>query len=147
MHGDQYLTEQRYDQMEPALEIICRDVLALGLRCGRSKSNRPEPVRIHFCADHGTYALPTTWCCFARREQIARRHGYHATFMCRPKLPNLFASRLAPASIAGSRANDENAFMAGDKGEALSPFGKDYLAGLLEHARASTVFTTPTING
>ena len=30
-HGYQYLTEQRYDQMEPALEIIRRDVLALGL--------------------------------------------------------------------------------------------------------------------
>ena len=29
--GYQYLTEQRYDQMEPALEIIRRDVLALGL--------------------------------------------------------------------------------------------------------------------
>jgi glutamine synthetase len=32
-------------------------------------------------------------------------------------------------------------------GEALSEFGRAYLAGLLEHARASTVFTTPTING
>ena len=30
-HGYQYLTEQRYDQMEPALEIIRRDILALGL--------------------------------------------------------------------------------------------------------------------
>jgi glutamine synthetase len=30
-HGYQYLTEQRYDLMEPALEIIRRDVLALGL--------------------------------------------------------------------------------------------------------------------
>jgi glutamine synthetase len=29
----------------------------------------------------------------------------------------------------------------------LSPFGRGYLAGLLEHARASAVFTTPTING
>ena len=37
--------------------------------------------------------------------------------------------------------------MAKDSGEALSPFGRAYLAGLLEHARASTVFTTPTING
>ena len=37
--------------------------------------------------------------------------------------------------------------MAKDGGEALSPFGRAYLAGLLEHARASTVFTTPTING
>ena len=30
-HGYQYLTEQRYDQMEPVLEIIRRDILALGL--------------------------------------------------------------------------------------------------------------------
>ena len=30
-HGYQYLTEQRYDQMEPVLEIIRRDIVALGL--------------------------------------------------------------------------------------------------------------------
>src|SRR6266702_2443575 len=30
-HGYQYLTEQRYDQMEPVLDIIRRDVQALGL--------------------------------------------------------------------------------------------------------------------
>ncbi len=29
----------------------------------------------------------------------------------------------------------------------LSAFGRGYLAGLLQHARASAVFTTPTING
>ena len=37
--------------------------------------------------------------------------------------------------------------MAKEGGEVLSPFARAYLAGLLEHARASTVFTTPTING
>ncbi|MFD7712488.1 hypothetical protein ACFV8W_35920, partial [Streptomyces sp. NPDC059786] len=31
--------------------------------------------------------------------------------------------------------------------EALSPVGRHYLAGLLEHAPAATVFTTPTVNG
>ena len=46
-----------------------------------------------------------------------------------------------------SRANGDNAFMAKDGGETLSPFGRHYLAGLLRHARASAVFTTPTING
>ena len=80
-------------------------------------------------------------------KQIARRHGYHATFMCRPKLPNVFASGWHLHQSLVSRADGENAFMASDKGEALSPFGRAYLAGLLEHARASTVFTTPTING
>jgi glutamine synthetase len=37
--------------------------------------------------------------------------------------------------------------MAKEGGEALSGFGKQYLAGLLAHARGSAVFTTPTING
>jgi glutamine synthetase len=37
--------------------------------------------------------------------------------------------------------------MAKDKGEALSAFGRGYLGGLLQHARAAAVFTTPTING
>ncbi len=30
-HGYQYLAEQRYDQMEPVLEIVRRDLMALGL--------------------------------------------------------------------------------------------------------------------
>ncbi|RZI38195.1 glutamine synthetase, partial [Herbaspirillum sp. HC18] len=79
-------------------------------------------------------------------KQIARRHGYHATFMCRPKLPNVFASGWHLHQSLVSRSTGENAFMAKDN-SVLSPFGKHYLAGLIEHARASTVFTTPTING
>ena len=66
-HGYQYLTEQRYDQMEPALEIIRRDVLALGLPLALGRGRvRPEPVRIHLCADQGARRPPTTWCCSAR---------------------------------------------------------------------------------
>jgi glutamine synthetase len=84
-------------------------------------------------------------------KQIARRHGYHATFMCRPKLPNVFASGWHLHQSIVARAGGENAFAVKDSGkdggEVLSAFGRCYLAGLLEHARASTVFTTPTING
>jgi len=32
-------------------------------------------------------------------------------------------------------------------GEQLSPVGRQYLAGLLEHARGASAFATPTING
>ena len=80
-------------------------------------------------------------------KQICHRHGYHATFMCRPKLPNVVASGWHLHQSIVSRANGENAFMAKDSGEVLSAFGRGYLGGLLQHARASTVFTTPTING
>jgi glutamine synthetase len=80
-------------------------------------------------------------------KQIAHRHGYHATFMCRPKLPNLFASGWHLHQSVVSRASGENQFMAKEGSEPLSAFGRSWLAGLLDHARASTVFTTPTING
>jgi glutamine synthetase len=88
-------------------------------------------------------------------KQIARRHGYHATFMCRPKLPNVFASGWHLHQSLVARADGDNAFMAkttdeksDEAGEAiLSPLGRHYLAGLLQHARSSAVFATPTING
>jgi glutamine synthetase len=147
-HGYQYLTEQRYDQMEPALEIIRRDVLELGLPL-RSVEVEFGPSQCEFTFQPTKGLAPADNMVLFRSavKQIARRHGYHATFMCRPKLPNVFASGWHLHQSLVSRATGENAFMAKDKGEVLSKFGKHYLAGLLEHARASTVFTTPTING
>jgi glutamine synthetase len=146
--GYQYLTEQRYDQMEPALEIIRRDVLALGLPL-RSVEVEFGPSQCEFTFQPAKGLAPADNMVLFRSavKQIARRHGYHATFMCRPKLPNVFASGWHLHQSLTSRATGENAFMAKHKGEVLSAFGRHYLAGLLEHARASTVFTTPTVNG
>ncbi len=147
-HGYQYLTEQRYDQMEPALEIIRRDVLALGLPL-RSVEVEYGPSQCEFTFAPAKGLVPADTMVLFRSavKQIARRHGYHATFMCRPKLPNVFASGWHLHQSIVSRAGGENAFMAKDGSELLSAFGRSYLAGLLEHARASAVFNTPTING
>ena len=147
-HGYQYLTEQRYDQMEPVLEIIRRDIIALGLPL-RSIEVEFGPSQCEFTFKPTTGLAPADIMVLFRSavKQIARRHGYHATFMCRPKLPNIFASGWHLHQSIVSRANGENAFMAKDDGEVLSAFGRGYLAGLLKHACASTVFTTPTING
>jgi glutamine synthetase len=80
-------------------------------------------------------------------KQICRRHGYHATFMCRPKIPQVMSSGWHLHQSLVSCRDGRNAFMSDGEGELLSAFGRGYLAGLLEHARAATVFTTPTING
>ncbi|MFL6808124.1 MAG: glutamine synthetase, partial [Bradyrhizobium canariense] len=136
--GYQYLTEQRYDQMEPALEIIRRDVLALGLPLRSVEVEfGPSQCEFTFAPAKGLAPADTLVLFRSAVKQIARRHGYHATFMCRPKLPNVFASGWHLHQSIVSRANGENAFMTKDGGEALSPFAKHYLAGLLEHARAS----------
>ncbi|MBR0829193.1 glutamine synthetase [Bradyrhizobium manausense] len=147
-HGYQYLTEQRFDQMEPVLEILRRDILALGLPL-RSVEVEFGPSQCEFTFQPKKGIEPADNMVLFRSavKQIARRHGYHATFMCRPKLPNVFASGWHLHQSVVSRTSGENLFMAKSGSEPLSEFARAYLAGLLDHARASAVFTTPTING
>jgi len=147
-HGYQYLSEQRFDQIEPAVDIIRRDIIALGLPLRSVEVEfGPSQCEFTFAPKKGVEPADNMVLFRSAVKQIARRHGYHATFMCRPKLPNVFASGWHLHQSLVSRAGGENAFMAKDGGEALSPLARHYLAGLLAHARASTVFTTPTING
>jgi glutamine synthetase len=147
-HGYQYLTEQRYDLMEPALEIIRRDVVGLGLPLRSVEVEfGPSQCEFTFAPRKGLVAADNMVLFRSAVKQIARRNGYHATFMCRPKLPNVFASGWHLHQSIAMRGSGENAFMAKEGGESLSQFGRLYLAGLLKHARASTVFSTPTING
>ena len=147
-HGYQYLTEQRYDQMEGVLAIVRRDIQALGLPLRSIEVEfGPSQCEFTFKPTKGLEPADTMILFRSAVKQICRRHGYHATFMCRPKLPNVFASGWHLHQSIVSRANGENAFMPGDGGEVLSAFGRHYLAGLLQHARASAVFATPTING
>ncbi|WP_025033404.1 glutamine synthetase family protein [Bradyrhizobium sp. DOA9] len=147
-HGYQYLTEQRFDQMEPVLEILRRDIVALGLPLRSVEVEfGPSQCEFTFAPRKGLEPADNMVLFRSAVKQIARRHGYHATFMCRPKLPNVFASGWHLHQSIVSRASGDNQFMAKDGGEPLSAFGRSYLAGLLDHARASTLFTTPTING
>jgi glutamine synthetase len=147
-HGYQYLTEQRYDQMEPVLEIVRRGILALGLPL-RSIEVEYGPSQCEFTFRPMTGLEPADTMVLFRSavKQICRRHGHHATFMCRPRIPNAMASGWHLHQSLTARGSGENAFMARQGGKPLSAFGRLYLAGLLDHARASAVFTTPTING
>ncbi|MDA9439301.1 glutamine synthetase [Bradyrhizobium sp. CCBAU 51745] len=147
-HGYQYLTEQRFDQMEPVLEILRRDIVALGLPLRSVEVEfGPSQCEFTFAPRKGLEPADNMVLFRSAVKQIARRHGYHATFMCRPKLPNLFASGWHLHQSIVSRASGDNLFMAKQAGQPLSEFGRYYLGGLLDHARAATVFTTPTING
>ncbi len=151
-HGYQYLTEQRYDLMESALDIIRRDIVALGLPLRSIEVEfGPSQCEFTFKPSRGLEPADNMILFRSAVKQIARRHGYHATFMCRPKLPNVFASGWHLHQSLIARTDGENAFMTkkGDKESdgILSPLGRHYLAGLLRHARASAVFATPTING
>ncbi len=78
-------------------------------------------------------------------RQALRRAGYHASFVCRPPFPNVMASGWHLHQSLRHLDDGANAFS--DPQAPLSPTGRQWLAGLLAHARAATVFGTPTVNG
>ncbi len=146
-HGYQYLTEQRYDQLEPILEQLRRNVVGLGLPL-RSLEAEYGPSQCEFTFRAGTGLDPADTMMLFRSaaKQVCRRLGHHATFMCRPRLPNVMSSGWHLHQSLRDRKNGTNAFIP-NTGEALSPVGRQFLAGLLAHAPAATAFATPTING
>jgi glutamine synthetase len=144
--GYQYLTEQRYDQIDPVVELLRKNLASLGLplrsyevEFGPSQFELtlgPQPAME--CADAMMLLRSAV-------KQVARRHGYHATFMCRPKLPNVMSSGWHLHQSLQDASTRRNSF-ASEK-EGLSETGKRYLAGLLAHARGACAFSTPTLNG
>jgi glutamine synthetase len=143
--GYNYLTELKYDQLDPILELLRRDLQALGLPLRSMEVEfGPSQVEFTFQPALGLAAADNMILFRNAVKQIADRHGYHATFMCRPKIPHVMSSGWhLHQSLRG--ADGRNAFMG--EGELLSPVARHFMAGLLAHARAAAAFSTPTLNG
>jgi glutamine synthetase len=146
--GFQLLTEARSDQIEPILEPFWRAVTALGLPFRSLEVELgPSQCEFTFRPEIGLAAADMMVLFRSAMKQIARRHGLHCTFMCRPGLPNAFSSGWhLHQSLIDTRTR-ANAFVSGDAGEVLSPLGRHWLGGLLANAKAAAAFTTPTVNG
>ncbi|GAB7546002.1 glutamine synthetase family protein [Cupriavidus sp. CuC1] len=147
-HGYQFLTELRYDATEEVIELIRRNVQQLGLPV-RSLEIEFGPSQFEFTFAPAT-PVETADCMVLFRsavKQVCKRHGYHATFMCRPKIRNVVSSGWHLHQSLKRREDGANAFMPAGAADELSAVGKHYLGGLLSHACAATAFSTPTING
>jgi glutamine synthetase len=145
--GYQYLTESRYDMLDPALEILRRGIEQLGLPLRSVESELgPSQCEFTFRPQTGLASADTMVLFRAAAKQIARRHGMLASFMCRPALPNVMSSGWHLHQSLLEAKSGRNAF-AFDHADVLSTVGRYYLGGLLAHARAAAAFTTPTING
>src|SRR5689334_13423633 len=145
--GYQYLTESRFDMLDPAVAILRRGIEQLGLPL-RSVEIELGPSQCEFTfRPQGDLESADTMVLFrAAVKQIARRHGYLASFMCRPALPNVLSSGWHLHQSLREAKTGRNAF-AFEHRDVLSSVGKYYLGGLLAHARAAAALTTPTING
>jgi glutamine synthetase len=145
--GYQYLTETRFDQIEPMLETLRRDIVALELPLRSIEVELgPSQCEFTFQPQVGLSPADTMMLFRSAVKQICRRQGCHATFMTRPKVANVMSSGWHLHQSLRDRRSNANAFTSNDN-DVLSQLGRNFLAGLLAHARASAAFTTPTING
>lgn len=146
--GYQYLTELRYDSAEFILDTLRETLQQLDLPLTSIEVEfGPSQFELVFGPTDGLRAADNMVILRNAVKQVCQRHGYHATFMCRPKIPNVMSSGWHLHQSLMSRADDVNVFMAEEDGQVLSRIGCQYLAGLKQHAAAALPFACPTING
>jgi glutamine synthetase len=147
-HGHQYLTELRYDRADDLMELLRTQLQALGLPL-RSLEIEFGPSQFELTFGPTVGVLPADLMVLLRSaiKQICQRNGYHATFMCRPRIPNVMSSGWHLHQSMRRKSDGVNAFMPDAEGQDLSSLGMHYLAGLKAHARGAAVLASPTING
>ena len=153
--GYSYHSESNMDLMQPVLSALGEAFEKINLPL-RSMENEwgPGQVECTFAARGALEAADNLVLFRTATRQIVRRLGCFATFMCRPGLKNHYSSGWhlhqslteAKESHAGGHKG-ANLFTPERAADCLSPLGLNFLGGVLKHAVASTVFTTPTVNG
>jgi len=144
-HGYQYLTELRYDALDPLLEKLRLGLQGLGLPL-RSLEVEYGPSQIEVTFGTSTGIQPADIMLLFRNatKQIFAREGYLASFMCRPQIAHVASSGWHLHHSIEDAATGRNLFV---DAQGLSPLAHAWLGGLVRHAAAATAFSTPTING
>jgi glutamine synthetase len=147
-HGYQYLSEVRLAGINDVVQALRDSYIDLGLPL-RSIEDEwgPGQLEITFDPMTGLESADAMVLFRTAAKQVSQLLGCHASFMARPALPNFFSSGWHLHQSLRDRATGENAFTSSSRDDILSDVGQQFAAGLLEHARASMLFSTPTITG
>ena len=105
--GTQYLTELRYDALDPLMETLRGTMQALDLPL-RTLEVEFGPSQIELTFGPATGVTPADQLILVRSavKQVCQRQGYAASFMCRPRLPGAVSSGWhlrGPRPSAGGR--------------------------------------------
>jgi glutamine synthetase len=144
--GYQYLSEVRLDSVGDTVEAIRDALWEVGLPPRAMEDEwGPGQMEFSFSPIGGLAAADAVVLFRSAVKQVCQRRGLLASFMCRPGLPNFFSSGWHLHQSLISREDGGNAFASPDA--PLSALGRQYVAGLLEHALPMMPFSTPTVNG
>lgn len=146
--GSQLLLESDVDRLDDVIQLLHDGLTALDLPL-RSLELEFGPSQLELTLSAGDAARAADEVVLTRSaiRQLCRRHGYHATFMARPAGIETASTGWHLHQSLRCLATGQPVFDPGDGETVLSEFGRHYLGGLLAHARAATVFSTPTVNG
>jgi glutamine synthetase len=148
--GGQLLGEERGDEIEPALRTIRAALDRMGIEL-RSIEVEYGANQLEVTLDPQVGIISADVAVLLRStiKQLARRGGYHATFMCRPQVPESRSSgwHLHQCLLSAGADAGRNVFAPTDGEGPISALGAHFMAGQLAHAAAACVFANPTING
>jgi glutamine synthetase len=144
--GYQLLSEAYTDRAAEALAIVRHTALQLGMPLTSVEVEfGPSQVEAVFAPTDALTAADHLVLFRSAVRQALWRAGCYASFACRPPFPNIMSSgwHLHHSLVDAAGHNQ----FAPHADEALSPTGRHWLAGLLRHAAANTLFACPTVNG
>jgi len=158
--GYQLLSESHADLAHEPLAIVRRTALGLSLPLRSLEIELgPSQVEAVFSATDALTAADQMLLFRSGVRQALRRAGYHASFVCKPPLPQAVASGWhlhqslvnaegVNAMVCAAAADGSTGQAAGEPGDArqvLSDTGTHWLAGLLAHAAGMTALCAPTL--
>lgn len=160
--GWDLLGERHADLVHDRLEPVRAGLTAIGLSPRSIEIELgPGQVELTFAASDAMTAADDAVVVRSAIGQLARRNGMRATFMCRPS-PEAFPSgwhlHQSLTHRVAEGAETVNSFVVDSTAattvvtpdgpeQFLSATGRSWVAGLLAHAAASCLLTTPTVNG
>jgi glutamine synthetase len=143
--GYRLLSERCLDMAHTPLSIVRETALALGLPLSSIEIEfGPSQVEAVFDVSDALTAADHMVLFKSATMQALRRAGYHASFMCRPPLPNIMSSGWHLHQSFVDAQTGENILHSTQT--ALSTRGQQMLAGLLAHARAVCALANPAID-
>jgi glutamine synthetase len=146
--GAQLLHEEDLDRVDDVVRRLHDGLTGLDLPLRSLELEfGPSQLEITLQASSAAQAADDVILTRSAIRQLCRRNGYHATFMSRPAGTASASTGWHLHQSLRSAGTGETVFDPRGDERVLSASGMHYLAGLLEHARAAAVFTTPTVNG
>ncbi|MDQ7903653.1 glutamine synthetase family protein [Phytohabitans sp. ZYX-F-186] len=147
--GSQLLHEETLDGLDELVQALYTGLTSLDLPLRSIELEfGPSQLELTMAAADAAVTADAVLVGRSAVRQIARRHGYHATFMSRPQGAETASTGWHLHQSLTDLRTGRAAFVPGVADtEPLSVTGRSYLEGLLRHATAAAAFTTPTVNG